>query len=133
MRGCRDLPDDLSHLDTARLVEQQHPPGARLLSLALSARLGADKVRGLGVLAACVGGSGEGVGARREQHLADLADFGRANGDGRERVIRRSGIQRAIKRGFEVCVRLAAQQRRKCRVGDTVMLSRGTSGTSLLA
>lgn len=102
--ACRSLPHYLSHLDAPSLVEQQHPPRALFLGFNLLARLCADKKRGLWLLAARVGNLSEGVGARCEQHLADLAEFGRANGESRERVIGSSVVtdDQTVSQGPEV-------------------------------
>ena len=61
-------------------MQQQHLQRALLLGFAFLPRLYTHKVRGFRAFAARVGDVSEGVGARREQHLADPAETGTTNG-----------------------------------------------------
>jgi hypothetical protein len=86
-----DLPDDLAHFHAARLVQQQHLDRAPLLGFQLLPRLrSAQKIRGLWACATRVGGLREMICARCEQHLADLADVGTANGGTESQMRHRS-------------------------------------------
>ena len=62
-------------------MQQQHLPRALLLSYQLLARRCTQEIGRLRSRRTFIGGLGERVGARREQHLADLAGFGKANGE----------------------------------------------------
>lgn len=75
-----NLPHNLSHLHAPLLVQQQHLQRALFLGFPFLPRLYTHKIRRLRAFAAVVGYVSEGVGARREQHLADPAETGTTNG-----------------------------------------------------
>jgi hypothetical protein len=61
-------------------VQQQHLQRALLLGLPFLPRFYTHEIRGFRAFATLVGNVSEGVGARREQHLADPAETGTTNG-----------------------------------------------------